>query len=216
MLKTRDVPRELKNFNSLFSSFGYKYDLYRLFDDFLTIVCCCLAHQTQEKLYLETIRGYERKELDVFCKLFAELVMIYSRETHTGWYDPLGSYYEALSSSSKSKRFGQFFTPESLCEILVRTTIKENEWGKEIYEPASGSGRLILAANNHAKGNKYTAGDIDPICCKMTAINMCFHEIRGVVLEQNMLTLEKPRRIFTVNHNYGVNKTLSIFWKSGD
>lgn len=208
MLKTTEVPSELKNFNSLFSSFQYKYDISTLFDDFLTIVICVFARQTEEDLYFETIKRYKKEELNVFAELLGELILIYedakSKET---WTDPLGTYYEALASGSKKSGFGQFFTPESVCTIMAQMIHEPNEWGKTINEPCSGSGRLILASNHITQGNYFVAQDLDPICCKMTAINMCLHEIRGEVHNMNALTDQPIRISYSINYDFHKHKT---------
>jgi type I restriction enzyme M protein len=61
MLKNRDVPKELKTFNSLFFGFEYKYNLNEVFDDLLTVIICAMGRGTQEELYLKTIQKYNRK-----------------------------------------------------------------------------------------------------------------------------------------------------------
>lgn len=214
MLKTKDVPSELKNFNSLFFSFQYKYDLYRLFDDLLTILICCFARETEEELYFETIKKYDKKELQIFTKLLGELLLIYAKAKDSNiWADPLGEYYEALASGSKKSSFGQFFTPKSICNLMAGFVIAPNSWGKTINEPCSGSGRLILASNQIAKGNYYVAQDLDAICCKMTAINMCLHEIRGEVHNMDTLRLSNPRMSYSVNFNFHKHKTPIILLK---
>jgi hypothetical protein len=44
---------------------------------------------------VETIKKYSRAELDIFCKLFGELLIIYEKNISAGdWCDPLGEYYE--------------------------------------------------------------------------------------------------------------------------
>lgn len=208
MLKSKDVPSELKNFNSLFFSFTYKYDLYNLFDDLLTICICCLARQTQEPLYFETIKKYEKKELFIFSKLFAELFTIYAKNKKFGsWSDPLGTYYEALASNSKKSGFGQFFTPECICDLMASFVVDKNNFGKQVNDPCCGSGRLILSSNQITKGNYYIAQDLDSMCCKMTAINMAFHEIRGEVHNMNTLTLSKPFVSYSINYNWHKHKT---------
>ncbi len=208
MLKTRDVPSELKNFNSLFSAFKYKYDLYSLYDDLLTIIICCLAHQTEEKLYFETIKKYTKEELNNFARLFAELLIIYNRaKTAERWTDPLGEYYEILASNSKKSAFGQFFTPAPICDMIAQMTIGKNEWGKNINEPCSGSGRFILAANHQAMGNYFVAQDLDSICCKMTAINMCLHEIRGEVHNMDTIRMTDLRVSYSINYDFHKHKT---------
>jgi type I restriction enzyme M protein len=212
MLKTKDVPKELIKFNSLFFEFQYRHDLNRVFDDLLTVIVCTMGHETQEPLYLETIAKYERKELDALCKLFAELMQIYSKHTADDWCDPLGDYYECLAGNYKKSNFGQFFTPKPLCDMMTRMMQEPDNWGIKINDPACGSGRMILASNQFVKGNYFVCQDLDPICCKMTAINLCFHEIRAEVHCRNSLLMDAPRFSLATNYEYWKSKTKSIFY----
>lgn len=212
MLKNRDVPKELKIFNSLFFEFQYKYNLNQVFDDLLTIIICAMGAQTQEPLYLETIKKYNRQELDALCKLFAELMTIYANAKIFGdWCDPLGDYYECLAGNYKKSNFGQYFTPKPLCTLMAGITIG-NEWGLTINEPACGSGRLILAANHQTKGNYFVCQDLDPICCKMTAINLCFHEIRAEVHCMDSLMMANRRFSLITNYEFWKHETKCIFY----
>ncbi|WP_341221047.1 N-6 DNA methylase [Polaribacter atrinae] len=214
MLKNREIPSELKNFNSLFLAFRYKYDLYRLFDDLLTIVICCLARQTEEELYLETVKKYTREELNTFAALMGELFIIYGEAKITRrWSDPLGTYYECLASNTKKSSFGQFFTPKSICDMMANFVTDPKQFGKKINEPCSGSGRMILASNQITQGNYFYAQDLDPICCKMTAINMAMHEIRGEVHNMDTLRMSNLRMSYSINFDFYKHKTPLILLK---
>lgn len=91
MLKTSEIPHELRPINKLFSAFGYEFDISILFDDLLTITICTMGRGTNEKLYLETIKKYKRKHLDIFAGLFCELVKLYEKHKQSNdWCDPLG------------------------------------------------------------------------------------------------------------------------------
>jgi type I restriction enzyme M protein len=217
MLKTRDVPKELKTFNSLFFGFEYRHDLNVVFDDLLTVIICAMGRGTQEPLYLETIKKYNREELDKLCQLFAELTKIYAFHLdNNDWCDPLGEYYECLIGNYKKSNFGQYFTPKSLCDLMAGITIDKDNFGKTVNEPCSGSGRLILAANKVCKGNYYVCEDLDPMCCKMTAINLCFHQIRGEVHCHDSLTRNKPRFSLATNYEFWKNKTYTILYYNND
>ena len=212
MLKTIDVPHELRNFNKCFQTFNYKYDVATIFDDLLTIIICCFGRGTNEEQYFMTIKKYSKEELQAFTQLFGELLKIYGdSKKKNEWCDPLGSYYEALASGSKKSRLGQFFTPESVCTLMAAVTLNTNEWGKTICEPCSGSGRLVLAMNHQAEGNYYVCYDLDPICAKMTAINLCMHEIRGEVHCMDALFNRNHRFSFAINYEYWKTKTMTIF-----
>ena len=123
MPKTKDVPRELLNFNSLFNKIAYRHDASRVFDDFLSIIICCFARETQEDWYFETIKEYSREELDTFAQMMGELLKIYDKAMKDeDWTDPLGEYYEVLAGRYKKSSLGQFFTPKSLCDVMSALT----------------------------------------------------------------------------------------------
>jgi type I restriction enzyme M protein len=84
---------------------------------------------------------------------------------------------------------------------------------KKINEPCAGSGRMILASNQIAKGNYFIAQDLDAICCKMTAINMCMHEVRGEVHNMDTLRIADLRMSYSVNYDFYKHKTLLILLK---
>jgi type I restriction enzyme M protein len=212
VVKTTDIQNDLREFNSLFSLIAYRHEPSRVFDDFLTIVICCLARQTQEKLYHETIKNYNKEELNNFAKLLGSLMMYYDREISVGdWCDPLGDYYEAIAWKSKKKGFGQFFTPKAICSMMAQMTQKKNDFGKTINEPACGSGRLILASNHQAEGNKFIAQDLDHVCIKMCVINCAFHGIRCDAFHMDSLRITDPYNTYVVNHDYYKTETPCIF-----
>jgi type I restriction enzyme M protein len=94
---------------------------------------------------------------------------------------------------------------------MANLVVNSTEWGKNVNEPACGSGRLVLAANQVAKGNYYICQDLDPICCKMTAINLCFHEIRAEIHCMDSLRMTDRRFTLVTNYEYWKNETNSIF-----
>lgn len=205
--------RELKEFNSLFDKLTYKYEPSTLFDDFLTIYICCFGFGTNEDLYFETIKRYKKDELLIFAKLMGELLQIYSKaKTENCWVDPLGNFYEFLASKSKKSALGQFFTPPHLCDMMAKI-IDNGEWGQTINEPCSGSGRMILAFDNSTKGNYYVCQDLDPICAKMTAINLAMHEIKCEVHCMDAIQMNNLRFSFFINYHFWKLKTPHIIMK---
>lgn len=214
MPKTREVPGELKEFNKFFNQLTYRHDVSTVFDDFLTIFICVFARETQEPLYFETIKRYDKKELNYFAKMMGELLILYNNaKLNEDWIDPLGDYYEVLAGQYKKSRLGQFFTPKSLCDIMAHISLTGATWGKKINDPTCGSGRLLLASNKAVQGNYYIAQDLDAICCKMTAINLCMHQIRGEVHHMDTLRMTAPHRSYAINPNFHQHKTLLILIK---
>ncbi|MFB9055070.1 N-6 DNA methylase [Formosa undariae] len=191
-----------------------KYDASQVFNDFLTIVICCMCREQQETLYFETIKRYEKDELNQFAQLFGEIALIYHNAEILGkWCDPLGQFYEALASNYKKSSFGQFFTPKAICDLMSGFILEPNTFGKKVNEPACGSGRAVLSANNYAPGNYYICQDLDPICCKMAAINLCFHEVRGEVHCMDTLRMSDPTQSYYINYEFWKHKTKLIIMK---
>lgn len=212
MPKTTDIPPYLREFNSLFSFVLYRHDASRVFDDFLTLVICCLARQTQEEWYLQTIRKYSEDEIKRFPKLLGQLFIIYDRAIKDGdWIDPLGDFYESLAGRYKKQGFGQFFTPKSICDLMAELTTPRNEYGNNCNDCAAGSGRTLLAMNKVCKGNFYYAEDIDHMCVKMCCINMAIHGLKGEVRHMDTLRNNAPWNHYIINHDWHKTKTPFIY-----
>lgn len=208
------INRELKTFDSLFQKIGIRHDYISVFDDFLTVFICCFGFGTNEELYLQTIKKYTRAELDILAQMMGELLLIYSKaKTENRWVDPLGDFYEFLSSQSKKSALGQFFTPPSVCDLMAQL-MDDKQWGKTVSEPCSGSGRMVLAFNQSTKGNYYVCQDLDPMCTKMTAINLCMHEIKSEVHCMDTLRMSDIRFSFFINHQFWKLKTPHIIMQN--
>lgn len=103
------------------------------------------------------------------------------------WYDPLGRLYECITSKHKSSAMGQYFTPKPVVDMMTQITLdtqfNEEKQVLHILDPACGSGRMGLAAANRSmvRGQAVwvTMNDLDSICTKMTAANMCLNGIIG-------------------------------------
>lgn len=112
------------------------------------------------------------------------------------WYDPLGRFYETITSRHKSGAMGQFFTPPSIVDVMTQMTIHPNSEKNlhRIYDPTCGSGRMGLAAASFCMANQVpcwiTMVDIDPICTKMSAINMAMHGVVGEIICMNSLDVD--------------------------
>lgn len=208
------IYRELKSFDSLFSKMAYRHEPSTVFSDLLTIKICCFGFGTNEVLYHETIKRYSREELDIMAKLMAELLLIYSKaKADDRWVDPLGDYYEFLSSSSKKSALGQFFTPPAVCDMMA-IMVSDGDWDKTINEPCSGSGRMVLAMNNQVKGSYYVCQDLDPICCKMTVVNCLMHEIKCEVHCMDVIRMDKIYTSYYVNHQFWKLQTPHVIQKA--
>lgn len=180
-------------FIKILSQAAYRHSSYaEVYSDFLDWTIGCFLVDGDKPL-AERLQNKYGNDYKYFKELFTELISIYNitlkddaphpdfPDRKISWCDPLGTIYEEISSKYKSSALGQFFTPKHVCDFMALITITDTASGKLIREPCAGSGRMILAANSVAIGNYYSAVDLDPMCAKMTAINMTIHGITGQV-----------------------------------
>ena len=216
MAKTTDVPHELRAFNKLFSqlehggaSVRWHYDhFFADFVDFLT-----------ESFLPEREGTYERLKknygsLDGFVRLMHEWIQTQNQQIvgDKDWYDGLGEYYQVLTSRGKSQILGQYFTPAEVCTMMAMMSGANSELtGKRqtVLDPACGSGRMLLAWHTIAPGNFQYGADLDPICAKMTAVNMCVHGCVGEAVCMDSLRLEW-RFGYQINRRLGATSIPSI------
>ncbi|MEM6721120.1 MAG: N-6 DNA methylase [Bacteroidota bacterium] len=184
-----------KEFQDTMNMLGRRYDLARVFDDFLSLVICSF-HRTNiqsklkqkdvdnEELYLIIIKKYDRKAIDLFPKLLGALELsVYNKH----YSDLLGDYFTQYITRGQN---GQFFTPEPICELMAQLNMSDITKDKRVYDPASGSGRTLLSFAKHAPDNYFFANDVSSTCAKMTTLNFFLNGLRGEVAWMNTLSLE--------------------------
>lgn len=200
-MKAQSLPPKIRGFFKIFDSICFRHNYSQVFDDFLTIVMCCYSWGQQEPLYHQTIKRYNKGELNQFANLLGEMIMVHEKQTAGGgWFDLLGMVYEEITSRYKASAMGQFFTPPGICELIAKMQMVEiSEKPLKINDPCSGSGRMLLACNDLYKGHYYVAQDKDRMCVKMTCINMMMHGLIGEVHEMNTLTMEHYQG-YKINH----------------
>ncbi len=208
MAKTSEIPAELRGFNTLFETLTYRYTHdAQAFDDFLSYSVACFL-TTGDADLVDRLKKTYGKDYGTFDALFREWIAIQDRMIMgdgTSWYDALGNFYEAIASRSKSSRLGQFFTPETVCDMMVLINglgPEQKGRGLTVADPCSGSGRMLVATHVRSPGNRQYGADLDPMCCKMTALNMLVHGCVGEAVCMNSLTMEW-------RFGYGVNYHLA-------
>lgn len=212
-VKGADFPQELRPFVKTFEGIATRHNYAQVFEDFLTLVMCCYARETEEPLYFETIKRYSKEEVNQFPRLMADLIILY-RKSGEPWSDPLGTFYEVLASTYKMKALGQFFTPNCICDMMASINgpgeYDKKRTGLLVNDPACGSGRMLLAYNAKYPDNVYVAEDLDGICVKMTAVNMLFHGCRGEVVHHDSLRPDSWHGGWMVNADMKVTNCPSI------
>lgn len=148
---------------------------------------------------------YTNEQNKRFHEMFVEYVRIMNGKLKTcEWYDAWGDMFMELTPKGGYK--GQFFTPVDICDLMAQCNIRTDTepttvcgaFGKRVTvsDPTAGSGRNLLASYAMFVRDKVcppflVAEDIDPVCCKMCAVNMLVHGCFGEVVCHN--TLSDPK-----------------------
>ena len=117
--------------------------------------------------------------------------------------DTFGDTYEFLMqmyASSAGKSGGEFFTPQEVSELLARLASWNNPNINKVYDPACGSGSLLLKfAKTVGKENpdlKYFGQEVNPTTYNLCRINMFLHNVNydnfDIRLEDTLL---KPQHM---------------------
>lgn len=185
-----DVPPELRQAWKRFELIGRRWDYGQVFGDLLLMsLAQCIKNDDIHAEHMNNMKKYDRKEKDLANEFFYYYLQCHLEQTEKNrWFDFWGVLYECTVSRYKASNMGQFFTPPGMCEVLAQLTMgSELVEGKNISDPACGSGRILLSAwSNHPK-NYYCGEDKDLICCRMAALNMALHGVKGEVINHDSL-----------------------------
>lgn len=99
--------------------------------------------------------------------------------------DSLGDAYEYLISqfaSESGKKAGEFYTPQEVSELLTRLTLvgKNYPEGMTVYDPAMGSGSLLLNFKKYTKQKDeiiYYGQEINTSTYNLARMNMILHHV---------------------------------------
>jgi len=202
-----DAPKSVMGMVRIMRDFGqYKYDVGDIFRDFVDYgTACFLVHGDKE--LADRLKEKYKDDYPKLGELFYAWIKIMDeRITDTVlWFDALGTLYEYLASRSKKSWLGQFFTPESLCDLMTHiTSSSQKQTDQKVNDCACGSGRMLLSFNAVHPGNLLYGEDMDPICAKMTALNLAIHGGQGQVTCMDSLC-QDWKFCYEVNpyHKYG-------------
>lgn len=191
---SQDIKPEQRPFFKVFEKIAYRHQYSEVFDDYLTMMVNWFANGVDETRQRrdQALAKYTPDEKQLFNEMMKEhMQLMYKKTVEHGdkWYDSLGDFYQTITSNWKSSAMGQFFTPESVVDMLVALTAHAEPY-QMVSDPACGSGRMLLATHALQPLNYYHGIDLDAMCVKMTVVNMCLHNCSGVVSHGNTLTME--------------------------
>ena len=139
--------------------------------------------------------------------------------------DTFGDTYEFLMqmyASEAGKSGGEFFTPQQVSELLARLASWNNPNINKVYDPACGSGSLLLKfAKSVGKVNphlKYFGQEVNPTTYNLCRINMFLHNVNfdnfDIRLEDTLL---KPQHMDDAPFDAIVsNPPYSLKWEGKD
>ncbi len=136
-----------------------------------------------------------------------------------------GDAYEFLISNyaaNAGKSGGEFFTPQSVSKLIAQLAMHKQEKVNKIYDPAAGSGSLLIQAKKHFDEHIIEDGfwgqEINHTTYNLARMNMFLHNINydkfNIVLGNTLLNPQfgddKPFDAIVSNPPY------SIKWKGSD
>jgi len=134
--------------------------------------------------------------------------------------DFFGDAYEFLISNyaaNAGKSGGEFFTPQSVSKLIAQLAMHKQEKVNKIYDPAAGSGSLLLQAKKHFDNHIIEEGfygqEINHTTYNLARMNMFlhnvnydkFHIVLGNTLINPQLGNDKPFDAIVSNPPYSIN-----------
>ena len=134
--------------------------------------------------------------------------------------DLFGDAYEFLISnyaSNAGKSGGEFFTPQSVSKLIAQLAMHKQTSVNKIYDPAAGSGSLLLQAKKHFDAHIVEDGffgqEINHTTYNLARMNMFLHNINydkfnitlGDTLIEPHFADDKPFDAIVSNPPYSVN-----------
>lgn len=186
----------MKEFIKHIENVASRHSFSGVFDDVLTIMICMFSLGRDEDRYFETIKRYNKSELNELAMACGELMKVYTDNItkEGGWCDPLGDLFMEHNSKFGASARGQFFTPESVCDLMAKMTYEHNAKNLLINDPACGSARTLIAYDRCNPQNRlknfYVAQDLDSRCVKMAVLNIYMHGMKGLVMHMDTLRMQ--------------------------
>ncbi len=134
--------------------------------------------------------------------------------------DLFGDAYEYLISNyaaNAGKSGGEFFTPQHVSKLIAQLAMHKQEKVNKIYDPAAGSGSLLLQAkkhfDNHIIEDGFYGQEVNHTTYNLARMNMFLHNINydkfnitlGDTLRNPNFGDEKPFDAIVSNPPYSIN-----------
>jgi type I restriction enzyme M protein len=94
--------------------------------------------------------------------------------------DVLGDAYEYLIgqfASGAGKKAGEFYTPQPVSKILAKIVTTGKKRLKSVYDPACGSGSLLLRVSREAEVSEFFGQELNRTTYNLARMNMILHDV---------------------------------------
>ena len=150
-----------------------------------------------EEQYLATVAKHAKgkpghRGCDSIKELFHQSIAM-MEETRGEMIDVLGDLFQGSITYGEN---GQFFSPPAITRMMGQMTVgevpeDERHEVKSVYDPACGSGRMLLAVAEQCPHWLVVGKDTDLRCVRLTALNLALRNLYGYVIHGNSLTGEE-------------------------
>ncbi len=134
--------------------------------------------------------------------------------------DVLGDAYEYLIAqfaSGAGKKAGEFYTPAQVSKILAKIVTMGKGQIKHAYDPACGSGSLLLRIGRETKVGDFFGQELNRTTYNLCRMNMILHDVhfsRFDIKQED--TLEEPQHLDREFEAIVANPPFSAQWKGKD
>ena len=192
---------KIKNMlESMFKRLNHKFkDPIKAWDKLIEF----LAADNSVRLATKLNHNYEWLTND--SKLVSDLMNIYNSDLlKSDCHDYLGELYEdKIASNVKVQKCKHVLTSDSEVKRIAEIQIDKTDENKTIFDPAVGTGRLLMAAHKVAPNARLFGVDYDIRKLRIAYTNLAIHGIPGYLLHadanQHELDLQKDDG----RHNWG-------------
>lgn len=134
--------------------------------------------------------------------------------------DVLGDAYEYLIgqfASGAGKKAGEFYTPQQVSRILAKLVTLDKKRIKSAYDPACGSGSLLLRIAKEAEVGSFYGQELNRTTYNLARMNMILHDVhfsRFDIRQED--TLEEPQHLDERFEAIVANPPFSAKWKGAN
>ena len=163
----------------------------------------------------------EKAKNDLIAKVLAHLDAIDFELGKTD-SDVLGDAYEYLIgqfASGAGKKAGEFYTPREVSTVLARIVTTGKDRLKSIYDPACGSGSLLLRVAREVKEvGQYFGQEMNRTTYNLARMNMLLHDVHYSKFDLRQEdTLEHPQHDADLRFEAVIaNPPFSAKWSAND